>query len=98
MRHEQARRTDDSDLNFSPILAALFEIYRKYRDNLSGQVATYIPELARVNPALFGIALATADGEIYEVGDARQLFTIQSISKPFVYALALEDNGVEQVL
>jgi glutaminase len=98
MRHEQARRTDDSDLNFSPILAALFEIYRKYRDNFSGQVATYIPELAKVNPALFGIALATADGEIYEVGDARQLFTIQSISKPFVYALALEDNGVEQVL
>ena len=98
MRHEQARRADDSDLSFSPILAALFEIYRKYRDNFSGQVATYIPELAKANPALFGIALATADGEIYEVGDARQLFTIQSISKPFVYALALEDNGVEHVL
>ena len=97
MRHEQPRRTD-AELNFSPILSALFEIYREYRDNFTGKVATYIPELAKANPALFGIALAAADGEIYEVGDSRHLFTIQSISKPFVYALALEDHGVEQVL
>jgi glutaminase len=98
MRYQPALKSDDVESNFSPIHSALFEIYREYRENFSGKVASYIPELAKVNPALFGIALATADGEIYEVGDARQLFTIQSISKPFVYALALEDHGVEQVL
>ena len=98
MRYQPALKSDDVESNFSPIHSALFEIYREYRENFSGEVASYIPELAKVNPALFGIALATADGEIYEVGDARQLFTIQSISKPFVYALALEDHGVEQVL
>ena len=98
MRNEPARKSDDVEANFSPIQSALFEIYREYRENFSGKVASYIPELAKVNPALFGIALATADGELYEVGDSRQLFTIQSISKPFVYALALEDHGMEQVL
>ena len=98
MGSQTARNPAAVESNFSLIQSALFEIYRDYRGNVSGNVATYIPELAKVNPALFGIALATADGEIYEVGDSRQLFTIQSISKPFVYALALEDNGVEQVL
>ena len=98
MGYQTARHPAAVESNFSLIQSALFEIYRDYRENVSGRVATYIPELAKVNPALFGIALATADGEIYEVGDSRQLFTIQSISKPFVYALALEDNGVEQVL
>ena len=98
MRPELAQNLDSAETIFSPILTTLFEIYREYRENFSGQIATYIPELAKADPAQFGIALATADGEIYEVGDSRQLFTIQSISKPFVYALALEDNGIEQVL
>ena len=47
---------------------------------------------------MFGIALVTADGFSYEVGDARHPFTIQSISKPFVYGLALEDHGTDYVL
>lgn len=93
----QAKNPNDR-LKISPILSALIEIHGKYRGDFTGQAATYIPELAKVDPALFGIALATADGVIYEAGDAGQLFTIQSISKPFVYALALEDHGVEQVL
>ncbi len=82
----------------SPILAALKEIHAKYCEDCSGKVATYIPELAKTDPRLFGIALVTADGQIYEVGDADHLFTIQSISKPFVYGFALEDYGVDQVL
>ncbi|MGE0759935.1 MAG: glutaminase A, partial [Pirellulaceae bacterium] len=58
----------------------------------------YIPELAKADRQWFGIAIATVDGQVFEVGDSRQLFTVQSISKPFVYGLALEDHGVEQVL
>jgi glutaminase len=83
---------------FSPILSCLEEIHEKHRGNFEGKVATYIPELAKADPALFGIALATADGRLYEVGDSRHLFTIQSISKPFVYGLALQQHGVEYVL
>jgi glutaminase len=82
----------------SPILSALREIHATHRRNFSGKVATYIPELAKADPSLFGIALVTADGQIYQVGDADHLFTIQSISKPFVYGFALEDHGIEHVL
>jgi len=63
-----------------------------------GAVATYIPELAKADPDWFGLSLVTTGGEIYEVGDSRQSFTIQSISKPFVYGLALEDNTRAEVL
>jgi glutaminase len=52
-------------------------------------VADYIPELAKTNPEDFGIVLATADGRVYAVGDWEKTFTIQSISKPFMYGLAL---------
>lgn len=84
--------------DYSPIYAALQKIHAKYKNDSNGKVASYIPELTKVPPSLFGIALASADGEIYEVGDTRHLFTIQSISKPFVYGLALEDHGLDYVL
>lgn len=73
-------------------------MYATYLENVRGTVATYIPELAKADPGLFGIALATADGQVYQVGDALCPFTIQSISKPLVYGLALEDHGQAHVL
>ncbi len=82
----------------SSIQKRLSELHARHRDNSSGQVATYIPELAKSDPSLFGIAVATVDGKLYEVGDSRHPFTIQSISKPFVYGLALADRGRERVL
>src|SRR6476620_524428 len=66
------------------------------RDN-SGTVADYIPELSKANPDDFGISIATTDGYIYEVGDSDVPFTVQSISKAFVFALALEAIGAERV-
>ncbi len=62
-----------------------------------GRVADYIPELSKADPGHFGIALATMDGHVYEIGDAAIPFTIQSISKAFVFALALELFGPERV-
>ena len=59
----------------------------------TGAVADYIPELAKADPDHFGIALQTVHGRIYQVGDAEQLFTIQSVSKAFTYCLALEVAG-----
>jgi len=63
-----------------------------------GNVATYIPELALADKNWFGICVATCDGQVYEVGETRQPFTIQSISKPLVYGMALADNGEDDVL
>jgi glutaminase len=62
-----------------------------------GMVAAYIPELKKADPAHFGISLATIDGYVYGVGDCDVEFTIQSISKAFVFALALEAVGHERV-
>ncbi|WEV60197.1 glutaminase A [Streptococcaceae bacterium ESL0729] len=77
----------------SPIEKYLKDIYTRFIMDKRGEVADYIPELAKVNPDKFAIVLATADGQVYKYGDTDQLFTIQSISKPFTYALAISDNG-----
>lgn len=58
-----------------------------------GALASYIPELARVDPTMFGLSLSSADGYVYQSGDAGIEFTMQSISKPFTYALALDQLG-----
>lgn len=68
----------------------LEELHRKYAGCDEGSVATYIPELAKACPQDFGIAIATAGGHLYEVGDTRRSFTIQSISKPFVFGLGMK--------
>ncbi len=62
-----------------------------------GELASYIPELTRVDPHGFGVALSSSDGFVYESGDAATEFTIQSISKPFTYALALDSVGCAAV-
>lgn len=78
--------------------AILDDLYHKYKTLDDGKVASYIPELAKMNPNWFSICVVTADGRVFVAGDAEQLFTIQSISKVFVYGLALEDHGREAVL
>jgi glutaminase len=82
----------------SPIMDYLQELQRQFSGLIDGEVADYIPELAKANSEWFGICIATTEGHVYEVGDSRQEFTIQSISKPFVYGLALEDNGRADML
>ncbi|MGV9803456.1 glutaminase A [Mycobacterium sp. NPDC003449] len=62
-----------------------------------GKPADYIPELAHVDPDGFGLSLSASDGYVYESGDAAVQFTIQSISKPFTYALALDQIGTRAV-
>lgn len=73
----------------------LNELINKYRPEVSGATASYIPELSNVNPDLFAIAVVTSEGEIFQAGDINHQFTLQSASKPFVYAMALEDHGRE---
>jgi glutaminase len=82
----------------SPLQAHLARLHERYLALEEGEVARYIPELAQADPQWFGIAIATTDGHVYEVGDSRVPFTIQSISKPLSYGLALEDQGRDPVL
>lgn len=82
----------------SPVEAVLHALFERHRSTLEGQVADYIPELSNADPRAFGICIATRDGHVYEVGDTRQPFTIQSISKALVYGLALQDRGEEEIL
>lgn len=77
--------------------SALEELYERYRDLDEGKVANYIPELAKADPSLFAISVVTCDGRTFSVGNANHEFTIQSVSKPFVYAMALEDFGRDEV-
>jgi glutaminase len=80
-----------------PLLRFLNACHEDFAPDDSGEVARYIPELGKANPAHFGISLATLDGHVYEIGDSREPFTIQSISKPFVFALALDSLGAARV-
>src|SRR6187401_1585014 len=80
-----------------PLLRFLNACHAEFTPETSGAVADYIPELGKADPAHFGISLATLDGHVYEVGDSRLPFTIQSMSKPFVFALALDTLGAAQV-
>jgi glutaminase len=82
----------------NPLQSTLERLHRELSQLTGGDVATYIPELGQADPGHFGIAVATVDGHRYSVGDHAEPFTIQSISKPFVYGLALDDLGVEAVL
>jgi glutaminase len=82
----------------SPFDAHLVALLDELREVDAGEVATYIPELGRAEPGWFSICVCTTDGHVYEVGDSDVDFTIQSISKPFVFGAALEARGRDAVL
>jgi len=81
----------------TPIPFYLDEILEKVRYQDGGAVADYIPQLAAANPSYLGAALCTTTGHLYSAGDDEEEFTMQSISKPFVYALALQELGLDAV-
>ncbi|MGB4778786.1 glutaminase A [Microbacterium sp.] len=72
--------------------------YARAMPHDEGTVADYIPILAEADPEAFGLCIADVDGGVHEVGDTRAEFSIQSISKAFVYALLCEQVGHERVL
>ena len=74
---------------------AVTEAYERYRSNGDGAVADYIPALASASPGLFGICVVGARGRFFEIGDVETAFSIQSVSKPFVFALVCEAIGYE---
>ena len=82
----------------SPIPDYLEEVLETVRLDQSGELASYIPQLATADPDRLAAVFATLDGQVYGVGDVDHQFSIQSISKPFVHALALADRGFDDVL
>jgi glutaminase len=78
--------------------ALVAEAYERNRDVDAGAVADYLPELAQVDPKLFGVCVAETDGSVHAAGDADHAFAMQSISKAFVYALLCDAIGHEVAL
>ena len=75
----------------------LMEAYVNFKDETSGKNADYIPALAQVDSKLYGIVIVTTDGRVYKIGDVDHAFSIQSISKVFTLALAMEELGSDEV-
>ncbi len=67
--------------NRERVEAAVREAYDKYRSDTNGKNADYIPYLAQVDSKLFGVAVVTRDNQVFELGDVKYSFSIQSISK-----------------
>lgn len=79
------------------VAAVVQEAYEKFRNETKGKNADYIPALAQVDPKLFGIAIVTSDNRVLTQGDVKYPFSIQSISKVFTLALAMEELGPDEV-
>ena len=77
--------------------AVVREAYDKFRNDTSGKNADYIPYLAHVDSKLFGVAIVTTDNQVLTLGDVNYSFSIQSISKVFTLALAIEELGPDKV-
>ncbi|MBK6731902.1 MAG: glutaminase A [Bacteroidetes bacterium] len=73
------------------------EAFAKFKDLKEGANADYIPELAKVDPNIYGIALVTVDGKIYTAGDLKSEVSIQSISKVFTMAQVIEEQGSQAI-
>jgi glutaminase len=91
-------KADAEPAALAPVQDYLAELLARVSEVSSGKPADYIPELGKVDPNLFGIAITTVDGQTYAVGDAEIAFTIQSVSKPFMYGYALQRYGRAAVL
>jgi glutaminase len=85
---------DHTKLDEAALVAHLHEIFANEH---GGEVATYIPELAKVDPDLFGIAITRLDGTQFTAGDCTTAVTIQSVSKPFAYANVLEHIPTDEI-
>jgi glutaminase len=79
----------------SEVTRTLTEAHARYRDDHTGAVADYIPALAAADPDLFGACVVGTSGQVFDVGDSFSTFSIQSVSKPFVFALVCDAVGPE---
>ena len=81
-------------IDFSKDIKNIFDLIKK---NLDGDVARYIPQLARVNPDQLAVAICTIDGQQLSIGQADTPYCVQSTCKPINYCIAMELNGEKKV-
>ncbi len=86
-------RANQYMINYQRLLEEIYQDIKSYAGK--GEPATYIPELAKVNPDQFGMCIHTLKGKKYTFGQADVPFSIQSISKVFSLAMCLSFNGEE---
>jgi len=77
--------------------AVVREAYEKFRSDTSGKNADYIPFLAQVDSRMFGVAVVSTDNQVFSIGEINYSFSIQSISKVYTLALAMEELGAARV-
>ena len=83
--------------DWSEFCAAVERIYLSCLGDRAGDVAQYIPQLAKVSPDKFGLCVTSKDGQRLSLGDAKEDFCIQSCSKPITYCIAVENSSAEEV-
>ena len=83
--------------DFAHFCSEIKTIFERTKMNREGEVADYIPELAKVEPDHYGVGLCTVDGQRFAVGETLEDFCVQSCCKPITYCLALEEHGTEYV-
>ncbi|XP_028250321.1 glutaminase kidney isoform, mitochondrial isoform X2 [Parambassis ranga] len=83
--------------DFQSFTSHIDELYESAKDLTGGQVADYIPQLAKFSPNLWAVSLCTVDGQRHTVGDTKVPFCLQSCVKPLKYAVAVHDHSTEYV-
>lgn len=94
----QVKKAAKQSATTSPYQAAIDKAYAKYKGLKEGKNADYIKELANVDPNIYGIAIVTADGQVFQKGDLDSRVSIQSISKVFTLAKVIEEQGAKAVM
>uniref|UniRef100_A0A8P4KR00 glutaminase n=1 Tax=Dicentrarchus labrax TaxID=13489 RepID=A0A8P4KR00_DICLA len=83
--------------DFQSFTSHIDELYESAKNLSGGQVADYIPQLAKFSPDLWAVSLCTVDGQRHTVGDTKVPFCLQSCVKPLKYAVAVHDYSTEYV-
>ncbi|XP_054590307.1 LOW QUALITY PROTEIN: glutaminase kidney isoform, mitochondrial [Nothobranchius furzeri] len=83
--------------DFQSFTSHIDQLYEKAKKLTEGQVADYIPQLAKFSPDLWAVSLCTVDGQRHTVGDTKVPFCLQSCIKPLKYAVAVHDHATEYV-
>uniref|UniRef100_A0A3Q0RCZ1 glutaminase n=1 Tax=Amphilophus citrinellus TaxID=61819 RepID=A0A3Q0RCZ1_AMPCI len=83
--------------DFQSFTSHIDELYENAKTLTGGQVADYIPQLAKFSPNLWAVSLCTVDGQRHTVGDTKLPFCLQSCVKPLKYAVSVHDHSTEYV-
>ncbi|XP_073325923.1 glutaminase kidney isoform, mitochondrial [Pagrus major] len=81
---------------FAEFTQQIDRMYDSAQQQEAGQVADYIPQLAKFSPDLWGVSLCTIDGQRHSVGDTKVPFCLQSCVKPLEYAISVHELGTEK--